>query len=111
MKFRLKPIEVEAMEMTASVEIGVGGHGSKPCQVGDFLVRNPDGSIRLVGHDAFFTAYEPCDPGAMPVEDKPKRRHRRKANMLSLEEIVALRAVVPAVMGGVLTDEETHHGK
>lgn len=82
MKFRLKSIEVEAMEMIAAVEISVGHGTAKACQVGDFLVRNPDGSIRLVGHEAFFAAYEPCDPSAMPVEDKPKRRHRRRVNGL-----------------------------
>ena len=82
MKFRLKPIEVEAMEMTAATEITVG-RSAKTCQVGDFLVRNPDGSIHLVGHEAFYAAYESCDPGAILMEEaKPKRRHRRKVNGL-----------------------------
>ena len=82
MRFRLKSIEVEAIEMTAAVEISVGHGTPKTCQVGDFLVRNPDGSMRLVGHEAFFAAYEPCDPSAIPAEAKPKRRHRRRINGL-----------------------------
>jgi len=65
MKYRLKPVEVEAMEMTAPVKEVVIAPGSETCQVGDFLVRDPDGSLRLMSRDAFLAAYDPCDPGAV----------------------------------------------
>ncbi len=75
MKYRLRPIEVEALEMTAVVNLG---DVQNICQVGDFLVRNPDGALRVVGPEEFFATYEPCDPGAVFLEAKPTRRQRKK---------------------------------
>ena len=78
MKYRIRSIEVEAMEMTAPVEIALEHDAPATCHVGDFLVRGPGGSLRLLSPDAFHAAYEPCDPGAVFAETKPKRRHRAK---------------------------------
>ncbi|MDP3793142.1 MAG: hypothetical protein Q8R07_00110 [Candidatus Uhrbacteria bacterium] len=96
MKFRLKPKEVEAIEMTAAIEISLGHDAGKACQVGDFLVRKSDGSLRVMDRASFFLAYESCDhPGPiLTEEEKPKRRHRRRANGLSPEAKVMLREIV-----------------
>ena len=78
MKYRLRPIEVEAIEMTAIIEISIEPGTTITCQVGDFLVRNPDGLLQIVPPEAFHVTYEACDPSPIFTEYKPKRRPRQK---------------------------------
>ncbi len=72
MKYRLRPIEVEAIEMTAAIEIQTG-QVMTVCQQGDFLVRNPNGTLDLFPAEAFHVAYESCDSAAIFTDYKPKR--------------------------------------